>query len=175
MQQEIKLTNESSNTVFVDDVDVRKGVYYINNAESLTLFIIYDGERYELIDTKGNPKTDKGNTLIELLSSNDWRSGNFYTIPDNKRIITEREVTIDDLKDTDYVGIEVSTSSKVYIVYVGDGRFMPISSNGNITVCNSVFNSDITYHTIQGCLTAVNATAVYRFTTRKELYKWLAE
>lgn len=177
MQQEIKLTNESSNTVFVDDVDVSKGVYAKNKPENVhgikTYIVLLQNNKYHvvaLVDTKGWPV--KFNSLSDVMHSCSYFD--FYTIPDNKRIVTEREVTIDDLKNTDHVGFVDSEDDKGFIVSLGESTFKAIlreSSNGY--TCNNVWA--IEEPDISKLFNNIICKAIYRFTTRKELYQWLAE
>jgi hypothetical protein len=176
MQQEIKLTNESSNTVFVDDVDVSNGVYYKN--ETLILFVLKYGSEFILTSISHDIKGDRGKSLLELIKESEWRSGNFYTIPDNKRIVTEREVTIDDLKNTDHVGFVTDNGEKGHIVYY-DGKLQLISTVGpSMAFCNYTYGSDSGSNMADAILkntSSIKVDKVYRFTTRKELYQWLAE
>jgi hypothetical protein len=177
MQQEIKLTNESSNTVFVDDVDVSKGVYAKHNEQDFILYVGIRAGEYMTSATHYDNRFDDVMSAFSLMGLIETTSRyTFYTIPDNKRIVTEREVTIDDLKNTDHVGFVDEQGDKGYVVYAGAGRFMPITNTNGVNVCNCVFNSNTTYSSISESLQkSVHESSVYRFTTRKELYQWLAE
>lgn len=182
MQQEIKLTNESRNTVFVEDVDVSKGVYAKNKPENVhginTYIVLLQNNKYHvvaLVDTKGWPV--KFNSLADVM--NHCSYFDFYTIPDKKRIVTEREVTIDDLKNTDHVGFVDDKGNKGHIVCVSgnEGLFTPVTSTASTSFGPNAKN---TFEEVKDAVMLENCCdrrtkQIIRFTTRKELYQWLAE
>lgn len=177
MQQEIKLTNESSNTVFVDDITPSKGIYYM-----------FAGDIWYIVGEDGRMRTQKakkydenyyyGVSLKELISDlNKGEDIEVFTL-DNKRIVTEREVTIDDLKNTDHVGFVDNKGDKGYIVAY-DGKFQLISTVGQaISVCNYTYGAIPTNNLSDAIIknsSSKSIEKVIKFDTRKELYQWLAE
>jgi hypothetical protein len=173
MQQEIKLTNESSNTVFVDDVDVSKGVYVTVMS---THVVIKDVDYFYTANLCPYIKTSEPFTDLKSLMESLYTE-QFFTF-DNKRIVTEREVTIDDLKNTDHVGFVTDNGEKGHIVYY-DGKLQLISTIGpSMAFCNYTYGSDAGSTMADAILkntSSKKVDKVYRFTTRKELYQWLAE
>lgn len=91
--------------------------------------------------------------------------------------LTAKSLTIDDLQDSDNIGMSFSDKTKGHIVY-SRRRFIIVSdkdwhtdengnySSGGDTIKDAILNA-------QNC--CCRTTGIYRFDTRKELYQWLVE
>jgi len=180
--KKINLTNEKSNTVHVDDVKVEDGIYCAGGHTDPCL-IIYDG-RYSSVYTSGEQDTANHNSLRQLIS--EYPSNcTFYHIPTGKQITTEKELTLDDLKDSNHIGFVDNESHKGYIAsyrrdvetdisymglmlphHDGTGFAYTLGTGRHLSV-----KDVIRYNNAN----RIKVTELYLFDTRKELYKWLSE
>ena len=104
------------------------------------------------------------------------------------------DLTLENLNQTHHIGFVTDDHHKGYLVYIGSDRTSTDSSlwspqiaavyaHGNKTVCNisSGSESENRSSTVQEALdfrnrdVADSVTAVFVFSTRKELYRWLSE
>lgn len=171
MQQEIKLTNGSSNTVFVDDVDVSKGIYnkYLPTGVIRFVFLRPDGY-IQGVKVLGGEQSYMYETLKHYIDSNIGLE--FYTIPDNKRIVTEREVTIDDLKSTDHIGILFNEDEKAFSTQIDSfSRVVFIQHKNGVQLGNR--NTDNMKAAILKNGGSIDIKKVIRFDERSELNEWL--
>lgn len=90
-----------------------------------------------------------------------------------------KQITINDLKNTDHIGFIISNGEKGYITY-SNFKFIASSTSeiGWCTSSNGFFgvpSGDIknVIESIDYCIQKL--ISVYKFDTRKELYQWLAE
>lgn len=94
------------------------------------------------------------------------------------KLETEKEVTVDELTDESHVGFISDSYGKGYVAFVGDGYFSAIYVSNIGSKCNCVRGDRMTK--IKDLLlnqvgVGSKITDIYVFTTRKELYQWLAE
>lgn len=95
-------------------------------------------------------------------------------------VIKVKQITVHEIKDTDFVGIEYKDGSKGFISYICNG-YMPICAHSakdakELGVCNVAYNGGTTYKSVKDA--ALNFTDNYKiflFDTPSELYQWLAE
>jgi hypothetical protein len=175
MKQIVKLTKEETGTVHVDDVDVSKGVKVTDNSHPGVGFVFKSEAGYYITWTCSNGSSFHFENLNSLIGNLDC---SFYTL-DGLRITTEREITVDDLQNTDHVGLIIG-GDKCHIVQTGDGpTFIAVDLilNEQVGVCNAAYtkHSKSMLDCMLYLLEDFNVTEIYKFTTRKELYAWLSE
>jgi hypothetical protein len=165
MKTKVQLSNASVNMVYWEDVNVSRGVYFTKGNDVDVRFISGDIENgYEITCAENsfrNGKIYKTLADIILYMGDGWEC---FTIS-NKRVTIEKKLTEDNLKDTDHVG------------FVSGGvKWEVINENGGL---NAVSEQNVIYRSMpqtnHTMLFQSWATEIYLFTTRKELYQWLAE
>lgn len=92
--------------------------------------------------------------------------------------LKEKELSIEDLKNTDHVGFVDNTGKKAYLVCIN-------TQTGHIALTANLDNGQNSYWMPSDSLieairavdahTAYTVAELYRFDSRKELYQWLAE
>lgn len=94
----------------------------------------------------------------------------------------QKEISIEDLKITDHVGFVDIMGEKGYFVYVGKrDHVSAISSSGGAVTCNRSYgdHSENHHDEIKDYFSYLDKggqpVEMYKFETRKELYKWLSE
>src|SRR6186713_414479 len=100
MKTKIYLDSEKFDTVFVDDVDVSKGVIEKYNPDGEIGLVFKRDERFQTQWAKGI-RSDSFLSLREIINKSE--SSEFHTL-DGRRITAEKRLTVDDLKDGDIVG-----------------------------------------------------------------------
>jgi hypothetical protein len=174
MKQIVKLTKEKTDSVHVDDVDVSKGIKATDRDHHGVAFVFKSEPGYYIRWTCSHGTSFNFDSLSEMVSSLDC---SFFTL-DGRRITTERELTVDDLQNTDHVGWIDTYGCKWECILVLGGKVNSICRN------HSVFNDKYQLarssdtETIAESLEFSNAKEVYLFTgenAAKELYKWLSE
>jgi len=88
-----------------------------------------------------------------------------------------RTVYLEDIKDTDHIGVVMDRNRKAHIITYGKMKFCIIGMESTETVCNNMWTL---YNEVKGIQNALDMAdgyvqAIYKFNTRKDLYKWLAE
>lgn len=166
--QEIKLTSDN-NTIHVDDVDVSKGVYIITHTGE-TCYLIKVSSGLYLIDPTGNKISPTFSSLQGIIKSGNtvW---DFYTIPDNKRITTTKAMTVDELSINDYIGF-VTDKGEKYAIFLTDQNKDKINA---ISPDYQELYRSIPQKKVSDLILDNITKSVYKFPTRKNLYKWLAE
>lgn len=92
-------------------------------------------------------------------------------------------LTIDDITDGDSIGFITFSNSKGYIARISlDGRagFSANSLSGDSSTCNYNFSDGGDHikdalNNTERCSSSNRIKQLFKFDTRKELYKWLAE
>jgi hypothetical protein len=168
MKTEIKLKADSEDTIHVDEVEVKEGIYCTDGINARFLTGGNDQCQIECSDYVRYGEI-KLRTLPEAINymGDAWT---FYHIPTGKRITTEKQLTVDDLKNWNHVGFIIG-SEKGEIVNVGTSSYSKITFDTDHW-CNDVY--DERRSNLRECLTE-NVSRAFLFTTRKELYKWLSE
>lgn len=178
MKTKVCLTAQNDDTtIYVDDVNVSKGVYSTNSEGVNVYFIGNHCSGYWTIIS------DAIKPYSEYKSLREWVDGLSieriaYTIS-GKRITTEKQNLKNDLTNSDNIAWVHPNGKKGYIAYLGGGDFKKLPSytnKENQDVCNVAYNSIETFKSVS--LAAKNVcdyTEMYRFDTRKEMYQWLAE
>jgi len=179
--KEVKLKKGDTDTVFVDDVRVEDGVYLkaVEPCGRTNIrYVMGLLNKYKVAlpnnNTLAHPNYDSLlNILIEFKTQDEDCLWNAYTLS-GKRIVTERELCVDDLEDTDHVGF-VADNHKAYIVRVNDGEFKGLTTelHGNI---NMFWDAKENLHlALDDAIKYSTITEVYTFQTIKLLHKWLSE
>lgn len=175
-KQKVQLQAGAQDSVFVEDVDVSKGViaapkdsegkYYLINKDKLTMVEISSGKEFL-----------KHNTLYDAICHE--RDCDFFTLS-GLRIVTERELTVGDLKTDDLVGF-VRSGIKYHIIYNGNGGLIAIGSKkdyySGMKTPNCIWTGEgkTTVKEVLACQGAL-ITELYRFDTltgSNSLYEWL--
>lgn len=101
----------------------------------------------------------------------------------------EKVITMSDLKGSDHVGFIDNMGSKGYVAFIGEDegqdRFVALLENSDVryNICNITAGGFyLKSFTISDALDLPRKTKnfrsiskLYKFNTRKDLYKWLAE
>lgn len=174
--QKIKLTTESENTVHVDHVDVSKGVYCKWDSDKVLFAVTNMHGDIEAISAHNS--TSNRETFDNLRHLMSKAVGNFFTIS-GQRIVLEKELTIDYLGNGDIIGFVDCKGTKGMLAYTGDGFICIIDEKlGNY--CNITFGDpkDSLVAAIEDACRhnySTKITELYKFPTRRDLYRWLAE
>lgn len=95
--------------------------------------------------------------------------------------LKEKELSIEDLKNTDHVGFEVDIYGKGYVLPNQDYKFFLTAidnKDSDKRTPVSTFSGE-EFYKIKDAIKYLsknwNVVILYRFDTRKELYQWLAE
>ena len=92
--------------------------------------------------------------------------------------LTSKQITVDDLKNTDHVGyINADFGNKGHIVSIDTNQFTAISVNQGKNHCN-IYNEGVENSLkskVKDILLGSSIDKIFVFDTRKELYQWLAE
>lgn len=166
-KQKVQLQAGAQDSVFVEDVDVSKGVYctIISN-----YYVTKNKSGFNLITTDGVLQERNAQSLRELMTLFDTIK--FYTLS-GQRITTEKVLTVGDLTNGDHVGWMYG-DNKAYVINIGNGKYMSATTTKSAEidgVCNDSFTA---VNSLYDCIKD-RVTEIYKFTTRKELYAWLAE
>lgn len=160
MKQQISLT-PSTDVIHVDDVRVADGVY-AKSGDVIAYWI--DNEMCFIMPndpTKNDVRYETFKRAVECWN----KCWDIFTLS-GRRIVTENQLTVEDLKNTDLVGF-VRKGEKYFIVPVGNGCFSAITSDYS-TFWDNFNNSKVM------CIPD-DCDCLYRFTTAQELHKWLGE
>ena len=114
MKTEIKL-NKESNTIHVDDVDVANGVYATSEGYgNCAVLKTNDGVTAVYFCTHTLNDYTKYTSLRQIISEVNTRQ--FFTIPDNRRIILEKELSLDDLNISHHIGFINASNEKGFVM-----------------------------------------------------------
>lgn len=174
MKQQISL-NPSTDTIHVDDVRVEDGVYFKTKPECIDedmkhdcwiWFLVKKGD--ELVSVSPKNLNEKWNSYKSLPDAIKYESdGDFFTLS-GLRIVTEKALTVADLKNSDFIGLVDSCNMKWQVVPAIGGVNAISSKYGLIRHSED-------YKDIQSLIDDSALTTAYRFTTAQELHKWLGE
>lgn len=168
--QKVQLTKDNENTVFVGDVTILEGVIAENSENEGIVYFNYPKKEYINVQfTDGSRTAGNYNTLAQMMEN--LSHLNFFTFG-RKRIVTEKVLTVDDLKDTDHVGF-VAYGRKGYIVDI-EGKISSIYADHDDTKWRHT-DQDSVKDALCVDLELYTLDLVYKFPTRKSLYKWLSE
>lgn len=167
---QIKLTNEESNTIHVDDVDVSKGVYNKWDTDKIAYVSQdRDGKFEHIFAYYGASSLSRFPTLKDLMSIS---TGNFFTL-DGRRIVTEKELTVEDLTNDMHIGFVNTDNEKGYIAHLGRGVYIALYNSGD-ACCNDAATGR-QWQSIYKCLEELPLKEVWKFPVRDELYTWLGK
>jgi hypothetical protein len=184
MKQKIKLTKENDVTIHVDDVDVSKGVYARTDTGIVFLFLNENGRFFAKHpdDTCYGSYSSLREFILEI--NNAWTA---YTIHDGLRIVTEKELSVEDITNTNNIGFVTNNGDKGHFAFTlnnSEENYVALAMSAFDFAhehCNLQYGGyytsiieGVTY--LSNCmLTEDIPKDIYSFTTRKELYAWLAE
>lgn len=177
-KQEVQLTAKDSNDVYWEDVDIQKGVYCIDS-EQVLRFLTGNKNVVNIVCVEdATPQGKLFNNVLDVINfmGNDW---DLYTIPDNRRITTQKPLTVEDFKNNSHVGF-TTISGKGHIVHyrgfymgilVKDGSHEnyphhTLGSKKHESLVDVILNNDAMKAPIQ---------TLFLFDSNLELYQWLAE
>jgi hypothetical protein len=182
MKQIVKLTKEKTDSVHVDDVDVSKGIKATDRDHHGVAFVFKSEPGYYIRWTCSHGTSFNFDSLSEMVSSLDC---SFFTL-DGRRITTERELTVDDLQNTDHIGFVIEDGRKGEIVglpalvELDDLAFIGIIRGDSKSYGPNHCISPKLHKSAKSVITEASwpVCKVYLFTgdnAAKELYAWLAE
>lgn len=183
MKQPIQLT-PNDGVIHVDEVRVEDGVY-AKSDEGRLLYITGQNINYvTIISAEDGIECGKIRPLKEYIERLDY-NWSCFTLS-GLRIVTEKPLTVEDLGNTDFVGIQTKSGDKGYVVCSHEGnvaRFTVAALHGfdfSDEYCNIQFgdNSNSLIGAVKNALNLSGEDSVisaYRFTTAQELHKWLGE
>lgn len=86
-------------------------------------------------------------------------------------------IYLSDLKNSDHIGVILEHKNKGHVVTYGKNEFVIIGMETGEHFCNNMYHDYSNTKGIHHAFTMANGyvTAIYKFTDRRSLYKWLAE
>jgi len=168
--------------IHVDEVDVSKGVYLkaVEKDGRVNIrFVVGFPNSYKIAITNNNSLAVPNyssllNILKEFRTQDEDCLWNAFTLS-GKRIVTEKAICVDDLKDSDHVGwIHQDGTQKGYVTKIGTKTFVAVAADGGNNMVD-VYDNNI-QESLKACVkhSPGYISEIRLYPTRRELYTWLA-
>lgn len=154
--QEIKLTTENSDTVHVDSVDVSKGVYALRHSDKRLAYLRVGAEKTWMYYAD-NGDLENYKCLLDAVEICGYYD--FFTIPDNRRIVTEKPLTVE---PNSIIGIDYADGTKGWIVCLG-GVYHAISFEQKTNIPNQHIATKSTINILIDALLTIGGNRLFLF------------